>query len=524
MADREWYRQLFESIADAALVIDQETSRIIEANEGAADLFGHSHGELLELRDSDLSADTPPAPETRRTTGASWTIHVDRRLFRRKDDTTFPAEVCGRVFPLKDRVVRLEIVRDVAARERAEEGLRESDARLHRALAAARAGTWEWDLATGENAWSVELWTLYDLDRDAWTPSYEAWLASIHPDDRAVAAATVTEAAARGEAFYTEWRVATRDGSERWLGSHGSPEVDDTGAVVRYLGVVVDITGRKTADAGEHRERATLEAVLGSMSDAAFVANKDGTFADFNDGWVAFCRFADREECIESFSGYRDLFEVFSPAGDSVPVEQWAVPRALRGETGAEVDSVIRRTDTGESWVANYGFAPIFDEHGEISGAAVLAHDVTKRAKAEQALRDEATLYRSLFESMPQGIVCLGGDGAVVAANRAAEGMLGPALGGLRDGDTPDSGRLPVGQDGSPFPREEHPACIALATGAEVHGVVMGVCGPDDRRRRWITVDAVPLFQEGEDRPHQVLVTLAETTEGGRPAATSAAG
>jgi PAS domain S-box-containing protein len=137
---------------------------------------------------------------------------------------------------------------DVTESRRAEQALRLSEERLTRALTAAKAGTWEWDLGTGANAWSDELWELYDLDRDGLDPTYDLWLESIHPQHREQTAATVAAAAAAGMELNAEWRVNTRDGSRRWLVSRGSPVRNAGGEVVRYSGVVMDITARRRVE------------------------------------------------------------------------------------------------------------------------------------------------------------------------------------------------------------------------------------------------------------------------------------
>ena len=58
----------------------------------------------------------------------------------------------------------------------------------------------------------------------------------------------MTAAAEVGRDLNVEWRANTADGSARWLLSYGSPERDDGGRVVRYLGVVIDITERRQAE------------------------------------------------------------------------------------------------------------------------------------------------------------------------------------------------------------------------------------------------------------------------------------
>ena len=72
----------------------------------------------------------------------------------------------------------------------------------------------------------------------------------------------------------------------------------------------------------------------------------------------------------------------------SAPLDQRAVPRALRGETATNQEYALRRTDTNETWMGSFNFAPIRDTRGAIVGAVVIGRDVTaaKRAEADKAL------------------------------------------------------------------------------------------------------------------------------------------
>ena len=146
-----------------------------------------------------------------------------------------------------------------AAHARAEEAVRESEARLRLAQDAAKAGTWEWDLRTNENFWSEELWKLYGLEPHSCQPSYEAWRQTVHPDDRARVEAAVQAAARRGIELKAEWRVRDRQGEERWLMSRGRPVHDAGGQMTRYRGIVLDITERKQMEAELQRLNDQLE-------------------------------------------------------------------------------------------------------------------------------------------------------------------------------------------------------------------------------------------------------------------------
>jgi two-component system, cell cycle sensor histidine kinase and response regulator CckA len=147
---------------------------------------------------------------------------------------------------------------EIQERKRTEQALYESNDRLKLTLSAAKAGTWEWDLRTDENIWSEELWPLYGLAPHNDKPSYELWLQSIHPDDRDLTSSIVGNAARAGDDLNIEWRVNNPGGPERWLMSRGRPEHDEHDRVIRYLGIVIDITDRKQTEAALRQSEANL--------------------------------------------------------------------------------------------------------------------------------------------------------------------------------------------------------------------------------------------------------------------------
>jgi PAS domain S-box-containing protein len=176
--------------------------------------------------------------------------NVNKNRNRRKDGSVIHCEWYNSTVMDSDGNVAavLSLVLDVTELRQAEEARNETEQRLLMAQDAANAGTWEWDLQTGANYWSEPLWKIYGLDPGTTTPSYEAWRTTIHPDDVADAERAVQQAAGEGSIINAEWRVLDRDGTERWLMSRGQPVRDSGGAVVSYIGIVIDITARKRAE------------------------------------------------------------------------------------------------------------------------------------------------------------------------------------------------------------------------------------------------------------------------------------
>lgn len=135
---------------------------------------------------------------------------------------------------------------DITERKQAEERLRASEETLLNAQRSARAGVWEIDLIANRVAWSEPYYELSGLPHSV-QPSYENWIASIHPDDRPrVEAEYARSLEARG-AQQIEFRII-RDGRIRWLHREGRVICDDAGRPLRVAGITWDITERKRAE------------------------------------------------------------------------------------------------------------------------------------------------------------------------------------------------------------------------------------------------------------------------------------
>lgn len=143
--------------------------------------------------------------------------------------------------------------------------LEESQARLAEAQQVARIGSWLWEIETNHITWSEELYRITGLDPDA-SITYETYLSTVHPDDRAAVAATIQRAYADHARFSFEHRTVRPDGTMSWVYCEGRVVTGGHGRAVRMMGICQDIEDRKraetvsaTAHAAESRRRQALE-------------------------------------------------------------------------------------------------------------------------------------------------------------------------------------------------------------------------------------------------------------------------
>jgi PAS domain S-box-containing protein len=119
----ERYRRLFEVESDAILLVDEQSLRIIDANAAALRTYGYSREELLDMSATELSADQ----DASRKAIAEPATEVPLRWHRRKDGSRFPVEIAGGYFESRGRNIHVAAIRDISARQRADDALRSSE-------------------------------------------------------------------------------------------------------------------------------------------------------------------------------------------------------------------------------------------------------------------------------------------------------------------------------------------------------------------------------------------------------------
>ena len=144
---------------------------------------------------------------------------------------------------------------------------------------------------------------------------------------------------------------------------------------------------------------------------------------------------------------------------------------------------------------------------------AVSFEDITHYKQMGRDLQESERKYRHLFETMAQGVVYQDAEGNIVSANPSAERILGLSLDQMRGRTSLDPRWKAMQEDGSELPGEAHPSMLALRTGKPVYGFLMGVFNPHLEATRWILVNAVPEFQDNEDKPFQVYTTFEDISE-----------
>ncbi|MEI6875217.1 MAG: CHASE domain-containing protein, partial [Spirochaetota bacterium] len=249
----EKYRIIFENEIYAICIFDLESLRLVDVNEAYTKLYGYRREELLSgMTIYDITAEPQASSQATDQARREGTTFIPLRWHRKKDGTVFPVEIVGGPYSLQGRRVMFALAHDITGRQRIEEELEHSLLRLESTIEGTSAGTWEWNVQTGETSFN-EIWAGmigYSLEELAPT-SIATWERLVHPDDlKASEAALERHFSGELAAYDCECRVRHKDG--RWIWVHDRGKVvsrDDAGRAIMMYGTHTDISERKESEA-----------------------------------------------------------------------------------------------------------------------------------------------------------------------------------------------------------------------------------------------------------------------------------
>ncbi|MEA4870906.1 MAG: PAS domain S-box protein [Christensenella sp.] len=153
-----------------------------------------------------------------------------------------------------------------------------------------------------------------------------------------------------------------------------------------------------------------------------------------------------------------------------------------------------------------------YDQNGDFQRTHCILQDITSQKKMQEELRSNEEKYRLLFETMALGVVFQSPDGSILAANPAAERILGRSMLRMQGVNSMSQTWKTLYEDGTAASGEDHPSMIALKTGKSVGPRIMGIYNPQITDYVWLSINAIPMFYPGEDKPYQVYTTFQDVS------------
>jgi two-component system cell cycle sensor histidine kinase/response regulator CckA len=174
-------------------------------------------------------------------------VDIEYRVVRPDGDVRFVRSVAEAIKDEAGGPVRVvgatqDITEEVEAREFASE----SEDRLKRAERLAHVGNWTWDISTNRVTWSEELFRIFGQPEN-FTPSYEAFLQNIVPQDRDRVAQSARDALTGMDRHSNEFQIARPNGERRTVACVSQVLRDEEGVITQMFGACQDITDFRRA-------------------------------------------------------------------------------------------------------------------------------------------------------------------------------------------------------------------------------------------------------------------------------------
>ena len=412
----------FRGLSDATFegVATNEGGEILEANRAFAQMFGYEVTEILGM--STLDFTLPEYHDLALEHARSGSEEPFEAVGVRKDGTELDIEVRNKALNRDSRHIMVTAVRDVTERKRVERRLRETEARYRELVeqlpAIIYVQEWAEPGATTYISPQAERVLGYPLQR--FTSDPEWWVGLLHPDDRDRVLAEHERTNEAGDAFRTEYRMRASDGRYLWFSDEAELVRDEEGRPLYWQGVQVDVTERKEAEEKLKRSEERFRLVAQATNEVIW-DNDLRTNAQVWDG------------AIEAMFGYSP-----GEVGDDAGWWEERLHPDDRERVVSSTEAFVR--DSGEIWSEEYRFRRADGTYAEVADRALLVRDeagepvrmlgsmmdVTERRRAEEELRESEERYRTLVETVQEGIAFVAPEGGVINyCNEAYAEILG---------------------------------------------------------------------------------------------------
>lgn len=275
-----------------------------------------------------------------------------------------------------------------------EHATRDSELRLQMALDATGDGLWDWNLETGACYLSPSYYALTGYRPDEVEGNFDLFRRLVHPDDFP-GVMTIIEAHMRGETPFShvEYRMVTASGEIRHIRGRGRVVArSESGAPLRMLGLITDITAYEHIEAALRESERRLRAVVEDQTESIVRMRVDGTFVFANE---VYCRlFGLNPETI--------VGKKWQPIAHSDDL-QMIESRLAELTPDHPVVTIENRVfaANGETRWMQFVNRAFFDDGGNIREIQAVGRDITERKQGEaiQAglLRENILLGRELI-------------------------------------------------------------------------------------------------------------------------------
>jgi diguanylate cyclase (GGDEF)-like protein/PAS domain S-box-containing protein len=190
-----------------------------------------------------------------------------------------------------------------------------------------------------------------------------------------------------GEIRDAEFLMRRRDGQQVVILENARAVRDASGHIVGYEGTIANITERKRAEQAIFAEKERAQVTLQSIGDAVISTDAAGRIEYINPVAESLTAWTLAEARGQPIGAVLRLVNELTRE----PIENSLTGALGRHESGAPADHSVLITRAGQEVAIQESAAPICDRAGQVIGAVVVFHDVTRERRLKRALAWQAS-------------------------------------------------------------------------------------------------------------------------------------
>lgn len=412
-------RSLIEASVDPLVTIGPD-GRITDVNNATEQATGLSRDKLIGTDFSDYFTSPDQARHGYQQAFRDGTVHDFPLEIQHRDGRVTPVLYNASVYRDESGQVSgvFAAARDITEQRRAEEELRNSEARLKEAERIALLGNWQLDLVSNVLSWSDEVYRIFELDPRQFGATYEALLNAVHPEDRGMVDQAYADSLKSRTPYDIVHRLLMQDGRVKYVNERCETYYNDAGKPLLSLGTVQDITTRRLAELGMQKSNRALHTLstcngvlVRAVEESQLLEDICGVLVSIGGYQLAWVGFAENDEeksvrVVARAGVNADYLDHIQVSWGDTPKGHGPTGTAIRTGEYQVAQDILHdpkflpwREQAGSRGYASSIAFPLFDDNNRVFGAMNL---YGKEPNAFDA--DEIKLLQELAGDLAFGI------------------------------------------------------------------------------------------------------------------------
>jgi PAS domain S-box-containing protein len=394
------YRALFEKNHAMMLILDPKTSNIIDVNPAAAAFYGWSREDMTQMNKAKISTHTAKQIQFEMESVVLEKGKYFTARHRRADGSLRDVEIYSTPIQEQHQILLYTIVHDVTERMHMERALFESEARIREvndrfklAAESAGIGVWDYDLYEQKVLWDEQMKRIFGFSDHSSEMTYDDWLMTIHPEDRAKAHAEIQQALLENATYDTDYRIIWPNNEVHNLKAIGRVTRDESGYPVRLTGINYDITDRIRIESTLRESERKYHNIFDSFVDLYYQTDLEGRIITVSPSVLNLAGYTP-DELIGQY-----VTPIYAVAAD----RQLLVADLMASGSVNDFETTLRKKD-GTLVPVSITSRIVRDDAGHPYAVEGSIRDITVRKKSDEQLRKTFEELKSVNEELELAI------------------------------------------------------------------------------------------------------------------------